>query len=267
MSMTVRRATRKQGPCFSGVVPSEGVTLAAPDDQIWRTTSPHRVRWRHRHFRSLRPRCCHFMPSRRVTRLRCILHDQLPSAAVSGAVSPCQWPHSGHTTPRKTGRQRKITNDILAGQTEGAQVARRRGTLYGSSPQRSDRQLRRVAVHHPRPLPFTGVRSCALTCAAVTCERAHTGEGQALNPRVRLTWSWWHRRLTTTSDHNAVRPRPTWADRGRGGCPGQRWFPTRGSYLTSEGSGAAVRATPLPQAVRVGYHRHATSFNDLHRPP
>jgi len=43
-----------------------------------------------------------------------------------------RWPHSGHTTMRKTGRRRQTTSDIRAGQTTCAQVARRRDTHYGS---------------------------------------------------------------------------------------------------------------------------------------
>jgi len=40
--------------------------------------------------------------------------------------APCRWSDSGHTTPRKTGRRRKPTSDIPAGQAACAQVARRR---------------------------------------------------------------------------------------------------------------------------------------------
>jgi hypothetical protein len=63
---------------------------------------------------------------------------------------PCWWPHSGHATPRKTGRRCKTSSDILRGQTASAQVARNRDTVYGSADQvadsgrsRSRRRLRR----------------------------------------------------------------------------------------------------------------------------
>jgi hypothetical protein len=62
---------------------------------------------------------------------------------IAEAVSPCLWPHSGHTTPRKTGKRRKTTSDILARQTPCAQVAKRRDTLYGSDGgQQSAEQVR-----------------------------------------------------------------------------------------------------------------------------
>jgi hypothetical protein len=59
---------------------------------------------------------------------------QPAAPAVSPPPSPqlCRWPHSGHTTPRKTDKRCKPTSDILAGQTACAQVARRRDTVYGS---------------------------------------------------------------------------------------------------------------------------------------
>src|SRR5258708_33108468 len=58
----------------------------------------------------------------------------LPRLATYGLQSrkPRRWSDSGHTTPRKTGRRRKSTSDILAGQTACAQVARKRDALYGS---------------------------------------------------------------------------------------------------------------------------------------
>jgi hypothetical protein len=71
------------------------------------------------------------------------------------------------------------------------------GDLPPLSPQvpvrKGDRQRQRVAVWvavRPRPLPFADVRSSALTCAAAACERARTGEGQPLNPRVRGSSPW-----------------------------------------------------------------------------
>src|SRR5215472_15731818 len=45
---------------------------------------------------------------------------------------PCRWPHFGHTTSRKTGRRRKATSNILAGQTACPQLVGRRDTVYGS---------------------------------------------------------------------------------------------------------------------------------------
>ena len=47
-------------------------------------------------------------------------------------------------------------------------------------------------------------------------------------------------------DHNVTGTGPTLTDSGRGRRPGQRWFPTAGTYLTSEGS--LVRTELYPPA-------------------
>lgn len=95
----------------------------------------------------------------------------------------------------------RAESPLLPGSHQGREIANlasRRAAIW-------------VAVHR-RPARFTGVCPCRLTCGANAYEPRRTRSAQALNPQILLTWNWWQRKLTTTSDHNAVRPRPTWTD-------------------------------------------------------
>src|SRR6516162_4727321 len=83
-------------------------------------------------------------------------------------------------------------------------------------------------------------------------ERSRTGEGHFLNRQIRLTCGRWHRKLTTTSDYNAIRTQPTWTDRGEADAQAsdgfrreERTLQARGQWFDPLAGGRSSDAPPL----------------------